>query len=159
MSTVRMPPPAVLVAGATAALTALTAAIGDAGLDRKLLALSRLRASQINGCASGVAAAAYQARQHGASSDQLDAVAAWRETPWFRDEERAALALTESVTRLADQLDPVPDRMWDTAATFFDCRELAVLLLNIAITNANNRLDAPTRQQAGTRHPATTERN
>ena len=149
MSTERMPNPAVLVPGVTAALAALTAAVGSAGLDDKLLALSRLRASQINGCARGVAAAANQARRDGGSADQVDAVAAWRESPWFRDEERAVLALTESVTRLADHPDPVPDRVWDTAAKYFDCQELAVLLLNIAIANATDRLDTPARQQAG----------
>jgi alkylhydroperoxidase family enzyme len=79
----------------------------------------------------------------------MHAVAAWRETPWFSDEERAALALTEAVTRLADQPDPVPDHVWDVAAKHFDQKELAALLLNIAIANAFNRLNAPTCQQAG----------
>jgi alkylhydroperoxidase family enzyme len=59
------------------------------------------------------------------------------------------LALTEAVTRLADNPDPVPDEVWDVAAKHFDQKELAGLLLNIAITNAFNRLNVPTRQQAG----------
>ncbi len=54
------------------------------------------------------------------------------------------------MTRLADQPDPVPDRVWDVAAKHFDQKELAALLLTIAIANAVNRLNAPTRQQAGT---------
>ena len=149
MSTERMPNPAVLIPEAMEALMAVDRAIAGAGVDGRLLALSHLRASQINGCGPCVAGGARQARQHGATADQVHAVAAWRETPWFSDEERAALALTEAVTRLADRPDPVPDQVWDVAAKHFDQKELAALLLNIAITNAFNRLNAPTRQQAG----------
>ena len=147
MATQRIPNPAGLVPGATEALTAVTEAVVGAGMDGKLLALSALRASQLNGCAPGVAGGVREARQHGATTDQVLAVAAWRETPWFSAEERAALALTEAVTRLADHPDPVPDQVWDMAAKHFDQKELAALLLNIALTNAVNRLNAPTRQQ------------
>ncbi|GAA1501176.1 carboxymuconolactone decarboxylase family protein [Dactylosporangium maewongense] len=149
MSTERMPNPAALIPGAMEALMALTGAIAGAGVSERVLALSHLRASQINGCGPCVAGGAAQARRHGAGDNQVDAVAAWRETPWFSDEERAALALTESVTRLADRPDAVPDHVWDLAAKHFDHKELAALLLNIAVTNAFNRLNAPTRQQAG----------
>lgn len=149
MSTERMPNPAVLVPGAMEALMGVNKAIAGAGVDGKLLALSHLRASQINGCGPCVAGGAHQATQHGATADQVHAVAAWRETPWFSAEERAVLALTEAVTRLADCPDPVPDDVWDVAAKHFDQDELAALLLNIAITNTFNRLNAPTRQQAG----------
>ncbi|WP_232667472.1 carboxymuconolactone decarboxylase family protein [Pseudonocardia sp. TRM90224] len=149
MATQRMPNPAALVPGATEALMALNSAIGSAGVDGTVLALSHLRASQINGCSPCVAGGAAHARSSGATEQQVDAVAAWRETPWFTDEQRAALALTEAVTRLADRSDPVPDQVWDVAATHFDKDELAALLLNIAMANAFNRLNAPTRQQAG----------
>jgi len=149
MATERMPNPAVLIPGAMAALTAVNEVIVGAGMDGKLLALNTLRASQINGCGPCVAGGALMAHQHGAPADQVLAVAAWRETPWFSAEERAALALTEAVTRLADHPDPVTDRVWDMAAKHFDQKELAVLLLNIAVANAVNRLNAPTRQQAG----------
>jgi AhpD family alkylhydroperoxidase len=149
MSTERMPNPAVLVPEAMQALIAVNKAILGAGLDGKLLALSHLRASQINGCGPCVAGGAQQSRHQGATEEQINTVAAWRETPWFSDEERAALALTEAVTRLADNPDPVPDQVWDVAAKHFDQKELAALLLNIAITNTFNRLNAPTRQQAG----------
>jgi AhpD family alkylhydroperoxidase len=151
MPTERMPHPAVLIPGARTALTAVDAAIAGTGMNGRLLALSRLRASQINGCGPGVADGAARARRHGSSTHQVDAVAAWRETPWFSDEERAVLALTEAVTRLADRPDPVPDELWDVAAKHFDQGELAALLLTIAVTNTLNRLDAPTRQQAGNR--------
>ncbi|MEV1199664.1 carboxymuconolactone decarboxylase family protein [Microbispora rosea] len=149
MSTERMPNPAALIPEATEALMALNRAVTGAGVDGRLLALSHLRASQINGCAPCVAGGVHQAQRHGVTADQVHAVAAWRETPWFSDEERAALALTEAVTRLADRPDPVPDHVWDMAAKHFDQKELAALLLNIAITNAFNRLNVPTRQQAG----------
>jgi AhpD family alkylhydroperoxidase len=149
MSTERMPNPAVLLPEAMEALMSVNRTVAGAGVDGKLLALSRLRVSQINGSGSCVAGGAHEARRQGATADQVHAVAAWRETPWFSDEERAALALTEAVTRLADQADPVPDQLWDVAAKHFDQKELAALLLNIAITNAVNRLNAPTRQQAG----------
>jgi len=147
MPTERMPNPAVLLPGAMEALTAVDTAVAGGGVDGRLLALSHLRTSQVNGCGPGVAGGVRQARRHGATAEQVHAVAAWRETPWFSDEERAALALTEAVTRLADRPDPVPDQVWDLAATHFDHRELAALLLTIAITNAVNRLDVPTRQQ------------
>ncbi|MBX6382875.1 MAG: carboxymuconolactone decarboxylase family protein [Microbispora sp.] len=150
MPTERMPNPAVLIPEAMEALMAVNKAVAGAGLDGKLLALTHLRASQINGCAPCVTGGVHQALRHGATTDQVHAVAVWRETPWFSAEERAALALTEAVTRLADRPDPVPDQVWDTAARHFDQKELAALLLNIAITNAFNRLNVPTRQQAGT---------
>ncbi|WP_027345477.1 carboxymuconolactone decarboxylase family protein [Hamadaea tsunoensis] len=149
MSTERMPNPATLIPDAMQALIGVTKAIHRTGLDPKLLALSHLRASQINGCAPCVAGGATQARKSGLTDEQIFATPAWRETPWFSEAEQAALALTESVTRLADSADPVPDQVWDTAAKHFDHDELAALLLNIAVTNAFNRLNAPTRQQAG----------
>jgi AhpD family alkylhydroperoxidase len=149
VSTERLPNPATLIPEAMQALIAVTEAIAGTGVDAKLLSLSHLRASQINGSSLCVAGGAQQSRRHGATEEQVHTVAAWRETPWFSDEERAALALTEAVTRLADNPNPVPDEVWDVAATYFDQKELAALVLNIAITNAFNRLNAPTRQQAG----------
>jgi AhpD family alkylhydroperoxidase len=142
-----MPNPAALIPGVLAGLTALEAAVAAAGIDGRLLALSRLRASQINGCGPDVAAAARRAREQGVTGDQVDTVAVWREAPWFRDEERAVLALTEAVTRVADRDDPVPDRVWDVAATHLDQKELAALVVGIALTNAVNRLSTSTRQQ------------
>jgi len=142
-----MPNPAALVPGVLEGLTALDAAVEAAGIDGRLLALSRLRVSQINGCGPDVVAAARRARYEGVTGDQVDSVAAWRETPWFNAEERAALALAEAVTRVADRDDPVPDRVWDVAATHLDQKELAALLVGIALTNAANRLSTSTRQQ------------
>jgi alkylhydroperoxidase family enzyme len=76
-------------------------------------------------------------------------VAAWRDTPYFTDAERAALSLTEAVTRLADRADPVPDEVWDEAARYYDEPALASLVTSIAAINVWNRLNVTTRQQAG----------
>ena len=89
------------------------------------------------------------AKKAGESDERLFAVAAWRETDFFTDSERAALALAESMTRLADRADPVPDEVWDQAAKHFDEKQLAGLVLWVATTNLFNRLNATTKQAAG----------
>jgi alkylhydroperoxidase family enzyme len=76
-------------------------------------------------------------------------VAAWRETDYFTDAERAALALAEAATRLADRADAVPDEIWADAAKHFNEQELAAIVLWIATTNFFNRLNATIRQPAG----------
>ena len=86
------------------------------------------------------------------SDDRIFAVAAWRESPYFTEAERAALALTEAVTRLSDRADPVPDEIWDEAARHYDELGLAALILMIATTNFFNRCNVSTRQPAGAWH-------
>src|SRR5262249_48788514 len=81
--------------------------------------------------------------------DRLFAVAAWRDAPYFSDAERAALALTEAVTRLSDRADPVPDDVWEEATRHYDEKALAMLVISIALINFWNRLNVPTRQLAG----------
>ena len=76
-------------------------------------------------------------------------MAAWRDAPYFTDAERAALALTEAVTRLSDRPDPVPDEIWDEAARHYDEQALAALVLAIAAINVWNRLNVATRQLPG----------
>ena len=76
-------------------------------------------------------------------------MAAWREAPYFTDAERAALALTEAVTRLSDGADPVPDEIWNEAARHYDEPALAALIIAIATINVWNRLNVATRQPAG----------
>jgi len=119
--------PAFVVTGAMDALLAMNKAISRADLSQGLLELVSLRASQINGC--GVCAVQHPklARRHGESDDRIFAVVAWRDAPSFTDAERAALALTEAVTRLADTADPVPDSVWDEAARHYDEQQLAAL--------------------------------
>lgn len=149
----RMDHPAYVVAGAMEALQALGAAVGDTGIDPKLVELVCLRASQINGCSVCVDGHWRIARKHGETDERLFAVGAWREAPYFTDAERAALALTESVTRLADRQDPVPDQVWSAAAAQYDDKQLAGLVLAIANINLWNRLNAATRQMAGAWKP------
>jgi len=81
--------------------------------------------------------------------ERILTVAAWRETPYFSDAERAALALTEAATRLADRPDPVPDEVWEEAARHYSEPQLASLVVAIATINAFNRLNATTRQISG----------
>jgi AhpD family alkylhydroperoxidase len=145
----QMKNPAMIIPEAMPAIQALAASFHNKGVPEKTLALVHLRASQINGCSSCVQAGAAGARKAGESEDRLATVAAWRDAPYFTDNERAALALTEAVTRLADRPDPVPDEIWDEAARHYDEEELAALLLSIATTNVFNRLNVPTKQIAG----------
>ncbi|GCF11417.1 carboxymuconolactone decarboxylase family protein [Dictyobacter arantiisoli] len=134
------------------AIFALLKATKTGGVPEKTLELAHLRASQINGCSFCVDSGARSARKAGETDERLFAVAAWRETPYFTDAERAALALTEVVTRLADQTDPVPDAIWDEAARHYDEQGLAALILMIAVTNLFNRLNATIRQVAGSQN-------
>src|SRR6266481_6848966 len=98
---------------------------------------------------SRVDVGARNAKQAGETDERLFAVAAWREAPYWTFAERAALAPTEAVTRLSDRADPVPDEIWDEAARHYDEQGLAALILMIATTNLFNRLNATTRQVAG----------
>nr|WP_322751423.1 MULTISPECIES: carboxymuconolactone decarboxylase family protein [unclassified Frankia] len=141
--------PAMIIPGAMQAIGALNASIEQSGVPAATLALVHLRASQINGCSSCVDGGARSARKAGETDERLFAVAAWRAAPYFTDAERAALALTEAVTRLSDRADPVPDELWDDAARHFDEQALAALILSIATTNVFNRINVATRQVAG----------
>ncbi|MEW1753540.1 carboxymuconolactone decarboxylase family protein [Streptomyces angustmyceticus] len=145
----RMKNPAVVLPEAMQPLLDVVGATRRGGVPEETLELVHLRASQINGCSFCVDGGVKSARKSGVSDEKLFAVAAWREAPYFSDAERAALALTEAVTRLADSSDPVPDPVWDDAADHFDERQLSALVLAIGITNLFNRLNATTRQPAG----------
>lgn len=145
----RMKNPATIVPNAMQAILALKSATEKGGVPPATLELAHLRASQINGCSSCIDAGTRSAKKAGESDQRLHAVAAWREAPWFTDAERAALALTEAVTRLSDQTDAVPDAIWQEAARHYDERALAALILSIATTNVFNRLNVTTRQVPG----------
>jgi AhpD family alkylhydroperoxidase len=145
----RMKNPAMIIPEAMQAIQALQAATEKGGLPPRTLALSHLRASQINGCSCCVDMGTRFARKAGESDERLSAVAAWRDTPYFTDAERAALALTEAVTRLGDASDPVPDEIWNEASRHYDEAALSALLLSISLTNVYNRLNVATRQVAG----------
>ena len=140
---------AMLFPEAMQALYALNKVIEKSGLDRKTVDLIHLRASQINGCSVCVDMHWRMARKAGESDERLFAVSAWRDAPYFTEAERAVLALTESVTRLSDRSDPVPDEVWNDAARHFDEHKLAALVLAISLINVWNRLNVSTKQVAG----------
>ncbi|MFC8232389.1 carboxymuconolactone decarboxylase family protein [Streptomyces sp. NPDC057284] len=145
----RMKNPAALIPEAVPAIQELLKATRNRGVPDSTLELVHLRASQINGCSYCVDFGVRSARKAGVADAQLFAVAAWREAPYFSDEERAALALAEAATRLSDRGDAVPDEIWDAAADHYDEQGLAALTLMIGITNLFNRVNVTTRQPAG----------
>ncbi|ODU03157.1 MAG: alkylhydroperoxidase [Pseudonocardia sp. SCN 72-86] len=125
----RMTHPVMVLPATMKALVALSASAEGKGVPHRTLELVHLRASQINGCSVCVDMHARDLRKGGETDERLFAVAAWRDAPWFDDAERAALALTEAVTRIADSADPVPDDVW--------------------AVNVWNRLNVATRRPAG----------
>jgi AhpD family alkylhydroperoxidase len=147
--TSRMHNPALLLPEALEAALALSASTSKGDLPCGLIELVQLRASQINGCSVCVDMHTKGARRDGETDERLHAVAAWRDTAYFDDAERAALALAESVTRMSDRPDPVPDEVWDEAARHFDEVALASLLVAIGLINFFNRINVATRQVAG----------
>src|SRR3989442_12740601 len=145
----RMNNPAMVIPDAMKALRDLSSAVGKCGVPKSTHRLVELRASQINGCGVCVDMHARLMRQAGETDERLFVVAAWRDAPYFSDAERAALALTEAVTRLSDRADAVPDEIWEEAARHYDEPALAALTLSIATINVWNRLNVATRQVVG----------
>jgi AhpD family alkylhydroperoxidase len=145
----RLRNPAVIIPEAMSPILELLKAAKSGGVPEKTLELVHLRASQVNGCGFCVDLGARTAKKMGETDDRLFAVAAWHDTPYFSDAERAALALAESATRLSDRSDPVPDEIWNEAAKHYNERQLASLLLMIGVTNLFNRMNVPTKQPAG----------
>src|SRR3954452_11795395 len=124
--------PAQTVPGAMQALLKLSDAAQHAGVPATTHYLVHLRASQINGCSVCVDMHSRELRAAGEPDERIYTVAVWRETPYFTDAERAALALAEAMTRLADRPDGVRDEVWDEAARHYDEAALASLVLSIA---------------------------
>jgi AhpD family alkylhydroperoxidase len=145
----RIKNPAMVVPDAMKLLQSLGGLQQKSPVPQKTLGLVHLRASQINGCAVCIDLHARHHKMDGAEQQRLFAVAAWRDAPFFTDAERAALALTEAITRLADREDAVSDAIWNEAARHYDEPALASLVLTIATVNLYNRLNVATRQVAG----------
>lgn len=125
------------------AVVALNRAVNDAGLDRRLMELIKVRASQINGCGYCLELHVREALQAGIENATLHMVAVWRESSYFDDRDRAALELTESVTLLAER--GVSDEVYARALAVFSEEEIAKVLAAIGMINLWNRLMAPTR--------------
>lgn len=145
----RMKNPVMVVPDAMEGLQKLAGAARKAGVPATTLYLIEVRASQINGCSVCLDMHTRELRAAGETDERIFMVGAWRESPYFSDAERAALALTESATRLADRTDPIPDEVWDEAVRHYDERQLAGLVVAIAGINAWNRINATTRQITG----------
>jgi AhpD family alkylhydroperoxidase len=144
----RMTNPAAVFPQVMQALMAFGKASENRNISPRLREMLCLRASQINGCSVCVDMHSKFLKRNGESDERIFAVGAWRDAPYFTDTERAALALTEAVTRLSDRPDPVPDDLWAEAAAHFDEQALAALILDIALINVWNRLNVTTRQVA-----------
>ena len=145
----RMTQPAFLLPDAMKALIALGKSAHVEGVPDTLHELLNLRVSQINGCGVCLEMHARALVKAGERPERLATVAGWRDAPYFTEAERAALALAEAVTRIADKAEPVPDDVWDDAARHYDEKALAGLLITISSINVWNRLNAATRQVAG----------
>ncbi|RKR87766.1 AhpD family alkylhydroperoxidase [Micromonospora pisi] len=120
----------------------------QSNVDHTVLELVKLRASMTNGCAFCVDMHSRDALAAGESNRRLFSVAAWRESPFFSERERAALALTDAVTRLGEH--GVPDEVWDEASKVWSEKELADLVMAIATINVWNRIAVTTRAQPPT---------
>jgi AhpD family alkylhydroperoxidase len=144
----RIKHPTTVFPAALKALIALGNSTGDT-LPEATRNLVQLRASQINGCSVCLEMHGTDMRKAGESDERLFTVAGWRDAPYFTDAERAALALTEVTTRLADRGDAVPDDVWAEAAAHYTEEQLAALVIAIASINTWNRLNAATRAVAG----------
>jgi AhpD family alkylhydroperoxidase len=141
--------PVFILPDAMKAMHALHKSTDGTGISEVTRELVHLRASQINGCSVCVGMHASALKKAGESDDRLFSVAAWRDTPYFTDAERAALALAEAMTRLSDKEDPVPDEIWNEVAKHYDEKALSALLVSIAGINVWNRLNAAVRAVAG----------
>lgn len=127
------------------AMLTLDKAVSKHTLPKPLVELVKLRASQINGCVYCVDSHSSDAKAAGETDARLHGVVVWQEAPFFSEQERAALALTEAMTRLADVYDRVPDAVWELAGKHFSESELAELVMVITVINAWNRICVTTR--------------
>ncbi|PPS78643.1 carboxymuconolactone decarboxylase family protein [Streptomyces sp. MH60] len=115
--------------------------------------LVKIRASQINGCGFCTDMHTKDATAAGEDQQRLNLVAVWREATVFSDAERAALAVTEQGTRIADAAGGVSDEVWAEAAKHYDEDQLAALISLIAVINAYNRINVINQQPAGGYQP------
>lgn len=145
----RMKNPALVLPEVLQALLGLGKLVAKTGLPNKTIELVNMRASQINGCSFCLDMHGRDAKKAGETDERLFTIAGWREAPFFTEAERAALALTEAVTRISDREDPVPDAVWDEAKRHYDEAQLSALLVTIAKINVWNRFNVATRQVAG----------
>jgi AhpD family alkylhydroperoxidase len=141
--------PAEILPDAMTGIQNIYKAMYKGGAPASVLELVHLRASQINGCSACIFGGIHSAKKSGETDERLHQVVAWRESDLFTDAERAALAMAEAATRLADRPDAVTDEIWAEAAKHFDESQLAAIVLMISLTNLFNRLNTTVRAPAG----------
>ena len=139
-----------LGSGMARAMLALSSEV-EASLERRLIELVKIRASQINGCAYCIDMHTKEARLAGETEQRIYALSAWRETPFFNERERAALEWTEAVTRVADT--QVPDEIHERVASHFNEDELVALTFAVIVINSWNRLAVSFRVPVGSYQP------
>jgi AhpD family alkylhydroperoxidase len=144
-----MPHIATLVPETLQAMYALGKSARAGGLPETTTYMVHLRASQINGCSFCAELHSRELKDAGEPDERIWTVAAWREAPYFTDAERAALELTEALTRLSDRADAVPDDLWEQVSRHYDQQALASLIIEIAAINVWNRFNVAVRQPAG----------
>jgi len=137
--------------GAYKAMTGLEAYLRESGLDKQLLHMIKLRASQMNGCAYCIDMHWKDARALGESEQRLYGLDAWRESPYYTDRERAALEWTEALTNITD--GHVSDAVYDSVRGHFSEKELTDLSWAIAAINVWNRIAIASRSEAGNYKP------
>ncbi len=137
---------------ASKAMLGLETCIARGSIERPLIELVKMRASQINGCAFCLDMHSKDARAAGENEQRLYALDAWRETPFYTARERAALAWTETLTLVAET--HVPDAEYDAARSEFSEQELVDLTLTIVAINGWNRIEVGFRAVPGTYQPA-----
>jgi AhpD family alkylhydroperoxidase len=149
----RMTHPVYLVPEAMKSLQTYSLSAKKLGVPATTLELVYLRAGQLNGCGVCVELHSNELKKGGETDERIFAVAAWRDAPYFTEAERAALALTEAVTLIADRPVGVSDEIWAEAAKHYDEQGMSALLIAISSINAWNRLNVATRQVTGVWKP------
>lgn len=145
----RMKSPVFTLSGAHEALLTIDKSLESSGVPRVTLELVDVRVGQINGCSICVDMHTRSLKKLGESDTRIHAIAVWRETPYYTESERAALALAEAATRLSDRPNAVPDEVWREASRHFSEAELGALVMKIAVANLWNRLNVTTQQVTG----------
>jgi AhpD family alkylhydroperoxidase len=141
--------------GVLQAMRGLEKYLQDCGLEESLIHLVKLRASQVNGCAFCLDMHWKDLRAIGENEQRLYSLDAWRESPYYSDRERAALAWTEAVTVVTN--GHVPDGVYESVRALFTTKELADLSLAVAAINAWNRLSIAARREPGTYQPVSSK--
>jgi AhpD family alkylhydroperoxidase len=145
----RMPNPAFVLPDGFKGIGHLLGAVAKGGVARSTLELVGLRVSQINGCSACVQGHWEEAKAAGDTDERIVGVAAWRESPYFDDAERVALALADALTRVADAShEAVPDELWHEVTEHYDETQVAALILQIATLNLFNRINIAVKEQA-----------